>query len=359
MSREEQFLNPVVSVIVPVYNCEKYIEKCLLSIKKQTFRNFEVIIVNNGSTDGTQEIINRFDKDDSRFKVYSQDNQGICGSRNRGLNESKGKYVCFIDADDFVEPDYCKKMVEAIQLTDSDIAICDYAMTYRTREIKSILNLQNGECDTSKITNYIFYLRYIARNPVVWNKMYKKQMIENADIRFELQHGEDLLFHLRLLPHINKVTTISDTLYHYVQRSSSAAHGLNEVNKQNIAILETYMKGIDEKKGMMSYYAFSSIYTGFISSAYCINRDVNYFVNQICAMEKAEFFEEFCKTIAFSDKLKDLYIEKAVSHKFYLIQKLQFALCLLKWKLPAAVFMWLCSKLIQIKNRRIPREQFD
>ena len=108
----------------------------------------------------------------------------------------------------------------------------------------------------------------------------------------------------------------------------------------------------------MAFYAFSSIYTGFLSSAYCAGRKIGYFAGQISAMEQADFFREFCKTIAFTGRLRGMYLEKAVSRRFYLIQKLQFGLCLLKWKLPAALFMWLCSRLIILKNRKLPKGQY-
>lgn len=350
---------PQLSVIVTVYNCEKYIERCLRSLLRQTCQCFEVILVNNGSTDDSPAILDRYAKKDSRFRVISQENLGVAGSRNSGLAACSGEYVCFVDADDYVDPTFCEALLDAVKADDCDLAVCDYAMTFRTWEISDVLNLKNETSDVSRMPEEIFYLRYIARNPVVWNKIYRRQMLSDAGVRFEIQHGEDLLFHLRLLPYIKKVTTISRTLYHYVQRKSSAVHSLHEAGSRNVTIIEAYIKGEHRNDGVMAFYAFSSIFIGFLSSACCINQKIGYFMEQIRAMERAEFFRKFCKTIALTNRLKEMYQEKAVSRKCYLIQKIQFGLCLLRWKLPAAVFMWLCSRLVIWKNRRLPKEQFE
>lgn len=350
---------PQLSIIVPVYNCEKYIGRCLQSLMVQTYQNFEVILVNNGSTDRSLAILESYAKKDSRFHILSQENRGISGSRNTGLDASKGKYLCFVDADDFVEPVFCEVLLHAVQTNDCDLAICDYAMTFQTQEISGILGLADEVSDVHSMPDDIFYLRYIARNPVVWNKIYRRDMIINEGLRFEIAHGEDLLFHLRLLPYIRRIATRSEILYHYVQRKSSAVHGLHEVNTQNVTIIKTYLDGVHRNSSITALYAFSSIFTGFLSSVYCINQPVEYFAEQIRTMEQAEFFRYFCKIIAFTGRLRGLYQEKAVSHKFYLIQKLQFGMCLLGWKFPAAWFMWLCSKLIILKNRRLPKGQFE
>lgn len=349
---------PQLSIIVPVYNCEKYVGRCIRSLLKQTCQDFEVILVNNGSTDRSLCVLEKYARKDSRLHVLSQENKGISGSRNTGLDAGRGKYLCFVDADDYVEPLFVETLLHAVQTNDCDMAVCDYAMTFRSREIRAVLGLTDEVNDVQEMENELFYLKYFARNPVVWNKIYRRNMICDAGIRFEIPHGEDLLFHLRLLPHVRRIATVSQTLYHYVQRKSSAAHSLQKVNAQNVTIIETYLKGAHQNDGTMAFYAFSSIYTGFLSSAYCAGRKIGYFAGQISAMEQADFFREFCKTIAFTGRLRGMYLEKAVSRRFYLIQKLQFGLCLLKWKLPAALFMWLCSRLIILKNRKLPKGQY-
>lgn len=350
---------PQLSFVVPVYNCEKYVGRCIRSLMKQTCQDFEVILVNNGSTDRSLSILEAYAAKDRRLRVLSQENKGISGSRNAGLFASRGKYLCFVDADDYVEPAFGELMLRTVQTNDCDLAVCDYAMTYRTREIPDVLGLADEVSSVQEMTEDIFYLRYIARNPVVWNKIYRREMICDAGIRFEIPHGEDLLFHLRLFPYVKKIATVSRTLYHYVQRKSSAAHSLEEVNAQNVTIIETYMKGAHRDCGIMAFYAFSSIFTGFLSSAYCSGQPISYFSGQVRAMERASFFRDFCKTITFTGRLRGMYLEKAVSRRFYLIQKVQFGMCLFKWKLPAALFMWLCSRLILLKNRKLPKGQFE
>lgn len=349
---------PLLSIIVPVYNCEKYAGRCIRSLLRQTCQDFEVILVNNGSTDRSLRILETYAAKDNRLRVLSQENRGISGSRNTGLDAGRGKYLCFVDADDYVDPSFAETLLHAVQTNDCDMAVCDYAMTFRTREIRAVLELSDEVSDVRQMEDERFYLRYFARNPVVWNKIYRRDMICDAGIRFEIPHGEDLLFHLRLLPHVKRIATVSKTLYHYVQRKSSAAHSLSRVNAQNVTIIETYLNGAHQNSGDMAFYAFSSIYTGFLSSVYCAGRKTRYFAEQICAMEQAAFFREFCMVIAFTGRLRGMYLERAVSRRFYLIQKLQFGMCLLPWKLPAALFMWLCSRLVIFKNRKLLKGQY-
>ncbi|MGL5989238.1 glycosyltransferase family 2 protein [Cetobacterium sp.] len=115
---------PEISIIVPVYNVEKYLEQCLDSILAQTFKNFEVILVNDGSTDSSGEICDRYTKIDSRIMVFHKINDGVSNTRNLGVQKSKGKYVVFIDSDDYIMKNYCKILIESIEELKSDIVVC-------------------------------------------------------------------------------------------------------------------------------------------------------------------------------------------------------------------------------------------
>ncbi|MGL5933455.1 MAG: glycosyltransferase family 2 protein [Cetobacterium sp.] len=129
---------PEISIVVPVYNVEKYLEQCLDSILAQTFENFEVILVNDGSTDSSGEICDRYTELDKRVKVYHKKNEGVSSARNMGVEKSKGKYLIFIDSDDYITANYCKVLKDFIEELDVDIAVCRMA-----REIPRIENLSN------------------------------------------------------------------------------------------------------------------------------------------------------------------------------------------------------------------------
>lgn len=352
---------PLVSVIVPVFNCEKYLKRCLESLSAQTLPNIEFILVNNGSTDGSGEILREYAEQDRRFTLIEQDNQGIQGSRNRGLKAANGEYVGFVDADDFVDPAmFCILLKRAVS-TGSDISICDYVMTFREHETKSVLGLSDEVVDTAALNQETFYLRYFGRNPVVWNKLYRKALLTEHGIQFEVGHGEDLLLHLRLLPHIKQLCVSHQPLYHYVQRRASAAHSLAEVASKDVTLLSKYLENAVDSyiSDRISMLAFSNIFTGFMFSAYCIGKPIRYFYTQIQIFSQWKGFYAFCRVISQTNELDLLYQERVMSKRFHRFQKYLFGLCLHGHDRKAAVVLWAVSKLIILKKRRFQIGQFE
>lgn len=116
----------MISIIVPVYNVEKYLDRCVQSILIQSFKRFELILVNDGSTDNSFEICQKYRKKDSRVILISQENKGLSAARNTGLNNAHGDYICFIDSDDFIEKDYLKLLLNNLKSNNADISICEY-----------------------------------------------------------------------------------------------------------------------------------------------------------------------------------------------------------------------------------------
>ena len=117
-------MNELISVIIPVYNVEQYVESCLNSVIDQSYTNLEIILVDDGSTDRSGEICGQYALKDSRIKVIHEENAGLGEARNRGLRIASGDYICFVDSDDWIEEDYCKELAQAAERTNSDIAIC-------------------------------------------------------------------------------------------------------------------------------------------------------------------------------------------------------------------------------------------
>ena len=352
---------PLISVIVPVYNGEKYLVRCLDSLKAQTARNVEFVLVNNGSTDGSEAILRSYVEKDSRFVLYCQENRGINGSRNRGLRESRGELIGFVDADDYIEPAMVETMARRLCESDADVAICDYDMTYVSKEKKHVLALRDEVADTADLTAAVLYLRYFGRDPVVWNKLYRKQLILEHKIEFEVGHGEDLLFHLRLMPYIQRVCVLPNDFYHYVQRRSSSAHSLTQLSAKDMTILNRFLETatLEQSVRELSFLAFANIFTGFMFSPHCIGRDVRYFKKQIQTFSTWPLFEAFCETIACTDDLAVLYREGAISIRFYHIEKIFFDMCRRHKDVLAAHFAWVCSKLIVLKKRKFLTGQFD
>lgn len=127
----------LVSAIIPVYNCEKYIEKCLRSVVVQSYRNIEILVVNDGSTDSSQEIIDKISSFDTRVKALYQENRGVAAARNYALSFANGDYYIFIDGDDFIGSDYIKDLVECAVKNQSELVICGYTLTY-TNKTKTV-----------------------------------------------------------------------------------------------------------------------------------------------------------------------------------------------------------------------------
>lgn len=240
-------MNHKISIIVPCYNCEKYIESCLKSIVYQTYDNLEIIVVNDGSTDGSAEIITRF-LSDTRVKYIEQSNGGESAARNTGLLAATGEYVGFVDSDDYIDNDMYRKMYEMISESDSDMAICNYNQIY-DEQIKysySTMTGKNFNIQDDVLGYWMQICATVRPNNYVWTRLYKRSIIIKSGVKFDKYiHSADTLFNFKLLPHINKCVVVNEGLYNYVQRLGSGIHTV--AIKRNIAELyaETFQELAD------------------------------------------------------------------------------------------------------------------
>ena len=195
------------SIIVPVYNVEKYLDKCLASILRQTFKNFECIIIDDGSPDNSNAIIDKYVKLDERFKVLHQQNMGVSAARNAGLAIAQGDYIAFVDSDDYISNEYLEKFALKIANTDADIVICGF--------IEVLKDSQKTVCFEAPSTEVIKHNILADIWPSYpWNKCYKKYLFEN--IRFPVgKIFEDLLTIPELCLSAKTIVCIPDKLYYY------------------------------------------------------------------------------------------------------------------------------------------------
>ena len=207
---------PTFSIIVPIYRTEKYLEKCISSILKQTYEDFELILVDDGSPDRCPFICDEYKKKDSRIKVLHKKNGGVSSARNLGLSIATGTYVWFVDSDDYIEPDALQKLNESQQETGADLCV---------------FNSKSEEMDRFDNINYFFnqyYFTYkLGFEP--WNKIYRREIIQKYNLEFDVQEaiGEDLLFNIqyyKAIFHKVPVTILfkKEVYYHYVNREGSA-----------------------------------------------------------------------------------------------------------------------------------------
>lgn len=200
-----------ISVIVPVYNVENYLAKCLHSLVNQTLKDIEIIIVNDGSTDNSQQIIDEYIKKSSKIRAFIKENGGLSDARNFGLRYAQGEYIGYLDSDDFVEYDMYEILYNKAKLEGSDIAECNLRHTYENSE-----DIEIGEKIQDK-KEMIMYGR-----SVVWNKIYNREWLQNTGVIFSKGlYYEDVDYFVRLVPYIRKYSYVDEACIHYMQRSSS------------------------------------------------------------------------------------------------------------------------------------------
>lgn len=216
--------NPKVTVIVPVYNVEKFISRCLDSIVNQTYKNIEIIIIDDGSKDSSGMIANGFASKDERIAVLHKKNGGVSAARNDGLRRARGDYVVFVDSDDYLEPDFIEYYVNIIVETNADV-VCGlkhFSVWNRTQNS----DFRYIKIDRSKAMRYV-YLEKI--NVAVWNKIYSRELILNSCIEFDesIWYGEGMLFNIEILQVAENIIVANKMLYHQTFNPDSAMRDFN------------------------------------------------------------------------------------------------------------------------------------
>lgn len=210
---------PKVSVIVPVYNVEQYLERCLESIVNQTLEDIEIILVNDGSKDGSIKICEKYAQNDSRIKIVTRKNGGLAAARNTGLKHATGEYIGFIDSDDWIDLDYYEKLYNTAKKHDSDIAYTDFIRKGKNKH-KKRMNFTD-EVVSTEILDKIKKCKNLTLG-CVWNKIYRKELIFNNNLSFPEGHVyEDGLFTMKSLYYANSVVSVPNTYYYYFVNPTS------------------------------------------------------------------------------------------------------------------------------------------
>ena len=207
-------MDDLISVIVPVYNTEQYLEKCLSSLVSQSYENIEIIAVNDGSPDGSMTILERFASMDPRIRVIRTENRGLSAARNTGIDAATGEWLMFVDSDDYVEKDFCAHSLENVVRTNAEIGIVSYRMISYDGEIKGpVIPIENAVLTREQIMER---LSRIGLEHYMWNKIFRKDMFDG--IRFpEGELWEDVAVLHLLLDRAHKVCLSDEQLYNYVR----------------------------------------------------------------------------------------------------------------------------------------------
>ena len=207
-----------ISVIIPVYNVEKYLSRCLESVINQTYENLEIILINDGSKDRSGLICDYYVKKDNRIKVFHQENQGLSAARNKGIEVASGEYIGFLDSDDYIEKDMYQILFSNAIKYDADITACSSKIMLLNGKVKlgesdgNILVLNKFEA-VAEIINKI--------DGAVWNKLYKSNLIKSLKFERGKVHGEDLYFQFQCLTRCNKVVYVNSCKHNYIKRCNS------------------------------------------------------------------------------------------------------------------------------------------
>lgn len=249
-----------ISVIIPVYNSEQYLEKCLLSIMNQTYSDLEILCINDGSTDRSGEILSVLAQQDSRLQVITQENSGVSVARNRGLELATGEWVSFIDSDDELEQDMYETLTSLALQYDADIAHCGYRRMCLDGTHKDVMGTGNLLIQTSAEASECL-IKGIYFSGGLWNKIFQRTLL--SALRFDptLTINEDVLFNVQAFKRAQTIVFWDIPKYHYFERTQSTCICTNEIiQRQNI------IRAADK---------MLSIYEGDTLEGACIDRLLN------------------------------------------------------------------------------------
>lgn len=212
-----------ISIIIPVYNVSSFIEKCIKSLVDQSFKNFECIIVNDGTKDNSIKLVEGIIKGDKRFKVFHQKNQGQGMARNLGLKHAQGNYICFIDADDFVEPYYLEVMYREIEKQKADIVCCGFNIITKDKSSLHIVSLEAS-------SNIESILHLLNGNDwgSLFNRIFKSNLVKDLNFNKGIGQDKPFIFELFVKNPISKVVYIDQCLYNYIIRKKSATNSMSK-----------------------------------------------------------------------------------------------------------------------------------
>ena len=248
-----------VSVIVPFYNVENYIEKCLNTLVHQTLEDIEIILVNDGSQDRSMVVVKKFlEQYPDKITYLEKENGGLSDARNYALPYAKGEYIAFLDSDDYVEKTMYKDMYELAKKEDSDMVECNFYWEYPDKKKEDIGVVYSGKKEMLE------KVRVVA-----WNKLIKKEVLEKSKVTFPKGYRyEDVEFTYKLIPYLDRVSFLKKPCVHYIQREGSISNNQNERNKEIFDVLEhvidfykendLYEEYKDELEYIYIRYAFCS-----------------------------------------------------------------------------------------------------
>lgn len=258
-----------ISVIVPVYNVERYLEKCLKHIIHQTYQNLDIILIDDGSTDSSARICDEYALRDSRIRVFHKDNQGVSSARNFGLDKAQGEYITFIDADDYPDLDQFEILINGCEKYDAQIAMCNLRYVYENKTGIIEKNLVEEKVMSPQEAYSEMMKTDSMTRMGIWNKIYKKETIRSERFNTSARLGEDVDFLCRITFNASKVIYIPVSKYNYLQRANSVSNLAysHEKSTERLNMLEGVVEYIRRKQEKILINAVAYEYiSGYLST---------------------------------------------------------------------------------------------
>ena len=244
--------NTKISIVVPIYNAEKYIDRCVSSILAQSYRNLEVLLMDDGSTDGTPAILDDFAKKDDRVRVIHKENTGHANSRNCGLLEATGEFITFMDCDDYMHPDFIEKMYGAICEDGSDMACCSFRyVDEEGKELDWTTPVLDRKAVSSADAQRDFLLTHNIEG-FSWNKLVRRSIMMEQGLRYagDQKAFVDMLLWYRFISFSGRVSYVADKLYDYYQMPGSVVHSIGDEKMGNFVTTTTNIRQQATENGL-------------------------------------------------------------------------------------------------------------
>ena len=300
-----------VSVIVPVYNVESYLDKCLTSLVKQTLQEIEIIVVNDGSKDNSEKIIEKYlKKYPEKIKYIKKANGGLSSARNEGLKYASGEYIGFVDSDDYVSLNTFNLMYKKAKEKNFDLVVCNLNYVYETKTKMVSAGLDKDLENEDEVKKNIVFLY-----PAVWNKLYKKEILDSLKFKEGIWY-EDVEFNFRVYPRVKSIGYVDKPLIQYVQRESSIS---KTIDKRLFNYLDNF-------NGLIRYYQDNNLY-----NKYYFELEYSYvrylyatFIKQLSYTNDKQLFKEGVKEAIknvqehFPNYKKNIYLKKFGLKNIYL-----------------------------------------
>lgn len=289
--------NALISVIVPVYNVEKYLERCIISLLRQTYKNYEILLIDDGSKDSSGTLCDIYAGNYDNISVFHKANGGLGSARNYGIERAKGEYVCFVDSDDQVEENYLYSMYNAITTNKADICVCGYY--YSANNIIASYAFSDRVIDTHEMLK-----AFACGNSFfnfAWNKLYKKNIIERMPMHFSDRHcAEDMYFNVIYYRYTNKIVTVEKPLYTYYVNLESLSNGRRKGFWEDMLLIYDTLETTCKLKGVSTEYANTLLIV-------MLRNSVSNYFNQKTTLKECKSYIDECIKSKDLRKIRVLY----------------------------------------------------